>query len=762
MSVMKTSELGQSLPRICDTLHVPKPAGPLSAKNWTRRSFVQSLGGIAAAAGVLVPFEWNVLAAKGAEAPGSSKPVAKDKQRYRAVSWWLTWDDLTWPNEALMEKIRRRADHCAANGVNCCIIFGAHFRWDFMPIWGRLHDLIRFIAEQLHQRQIMLFDHHSSVLTHRPRNQEEALNIWRRNRHHVPFYPSNEAAATLQFNGSRLNDWRMIDVETGQSAYLPAYNAEQYCMNHPAFREAYAQYLKQLRTETGIDGLMSDDGIFYADWRVCGCSHCRKRFKDQFGHSLPPVSDTEFWGNRRSPAFRDWIKMRFATCGDFLADAKQALPTGFPLLTCCSSSDGYAMPAFGMSYQDFIRNCNLVMLEMYGSTPSIQGTWDERIPSQLLHLGIARDHQAACLGLGYGFFPDTAFFVWALNKFLGSDSWFSTLKGRLGAAEKQLAALADDSELVGEGYRWEKAHPQLFAGEVDTDIAVFFSRATRDFYGQCQADYVGDYHASCEQLLSGGVTYEVVTEIPGVSKVRRLILSSATCLSAEQRQQLSEFLKGGGIVIATGPTGHYDEEANPSAKPWLQEFGIACELVEPPRSGGFPPYKDLIPPVKVAECRVRDSVLNQFQDGWFTVSVEKGRLYWRPERIAQKGVASAVIKVLRSGAKEDVVLKGLPANWQVRSYRDGNRLLIQALPAKVGTVMDPELRNAFTNQSIVAKLQYMPLTTELVLEPVGAWHQVLIHSPDLPESRAGIKSTSNTWVVDTTGIRRYFVLECLA
>src|ERR1039458_7709155 len=113
--------------------------------------------------------------------------------------------------------------------------------------------------------------------------------------------------------------------------------------------------------------------------------------------------------------------MRFQTCGDFLVDVQKALPPGFPLLSCCSSSDGYAMPAYGMSYQDFIRACNLVMLGMVGSPPSTAGTWDERIPSQLLQLAIARDHHAACFGLGYGFFPDTAFFVWALNKFLGSD-----------------------------------------------------------------------------------------------------------------------------------------------------------------------------------------------------------------------------------------------------------------------------------------------------------------------------------------------------
>src|ERR1019366_2604977 len=182
----------------------------------TRRNFIKAasatLGGTAIAASVLSPFGWTAATAEAAETDGAS--AKNEKPRYRAVSWWLTWEDLTWPNPELMDKIRRRADHCAASGVNCCVIFGAHFRWDFMPLWGCLHDELRFIADELHQRKILLFDHHSSMLTHRPRNREEALNIWERNRHHVPFYPSREEAAVRQFNGSLVNDWRMLDVKT--------------------------------------------------------------------------------------------------------------------------------------------------------------------------------------------------------------------------------------------------------------------------------------------------------------------------------------------------------------------------------------------------------------------------------------------------------------------------------------------------------------------------------------------------------------------
>jgi len=722
----------------------------------TRRDFAKTAMLLTAGAFSQIP--WTAVSTESAVASAATKDW---KSRYRAVSWWLVWDDLTWPNPELMDKIRRRADQCAASGVNCCVVFGAHFRWDFLPLWDRLHDELRFIADELHQRDILLFDHHSSVLTHRPRTREEALNIWDRNRHHVPFYPSREEARERQYAGSHLNDWRMLDVETGEPIYLPTYNAEQYCMNNHAFRGAYAKYLNKLKADTAIDGLMSDDNIYYADWRACSCQYCRARFKKQYDRDLPPTSDAGFWGNRRSEAFKDWIAMRFQSSADFLIGVKDVFPEGFPLLTCCSSSDGYYLPAYGMSYQDFIKNCNHVLLEMVGSTPALAGTWDDRIPSQLLHLGIARGHSAPCFGLGYGFFPDTAFFVWAVNKFLGSDSWLSTLKGRLGATAAEIATLADDAELVGEGYRWEKEHPQLFVGDVDTDIAVYFSRNTRDYFGQVAGDYSNDYSTSCLDLMRAGITCDVATVPSQYGQIRWLVLSSAVCLSAEEQEALERFLNGGGVVIATGPTGHYDARSNTVSKTWLEKFGIVVELSDPVRPSGFPPYQNFKSPVELARCVVSDSVRHKMNGGWLKVPYGKGQLYWRPERISEKGIAGSVVELLLGRDHSTIQIAGLPAGWRLRQYRDGDRLLIHALPGKVETVLHATLKNHLSGERIVEKVKFTPLDQPLKIKSSAPFSKILLHSPDLAEAREATSAVGQSWQVDATGISRYFILEAV-
>jgi hypothetical protein len=726
-------------------------------RNLTRRDFAKAA--MLLTAGALAPVSWGTPGAKAS--PPLNDRTKESRPRYRAVSWWLVWDDLAWPNPELMDKIRRRADQCAASEVNCCVIFGAHFRWDFMPLWDRLHDELHFIADELHQRNILLFDHHSSVLTERPHNRAEALNLWEHNHHHVLFYPSIEEAAHAQFNGSRLNDWRMIDVVTRAPAYVPAYDAEQFCMNHPAFRAAYATYLQKLKTDVPIDGLMSDDNIFYPGWHACACQYCLARFKNEYGRDLPPTSDTNFWGNRRSAAFKDWIAMRFQSSGDFLAGVKDVFPDGFPLLTCCSGSDGCDLPAVGMSYQDFINHCNHVMLEMTGSTPSLTGTWDDRIPSQLLHLGIARDHNAPCFGLGYGFFPDTAFFVWAVNKFLGSDCWFSTLKGRLGATPAELASLADDPELVGEGYRWEKARPQLFTGQPDTDVSVLFSRATRDNFGQVPADYCDDYSASCLALTRAGITCEVVTDIPDFGRTRCLVLSSVVCLSVTDKTALQKFLSNGGTIIATGPTGFYDEHGDPVSQTWLETFNLAVALDDPVRPGGFPPYKNFKASVKIANCRVSEAAQRKSDNGWLKISVGQGELFWRAQRISAKGIAGSVVDQLRARNRLAVQVENLPATWRLRQYRDGHRLLIHALPDKVEVVLHPTLKNHFINAPIVENVKFDPLTLPLILEPPVPLKRVYLHSPDLARSRDGKMIDQKKWSINLEGVSRYFIVEAV-
>ena len=226
----------------------------------------------------------------------------------RIINWWIDWNDLNWPSTDIKEKIKERAYKAAEANVSCAIIFGAHFRWDYLPYFTILHDHIAAVCEELHKYGIKLMDRHSINLIHRYDTVEEMRHVMLHSGPHLPFSPSREAAKSWQYKGKFLNDWRMTDVRNGKPLYYPQYASEGFCYRNPDFIEAYTEYAKNLISDTGIDGLAAEDAVHYMHYSSCGCIHCREALKKRTGTDLPPIDDSSFWGNWDNPSWKEWIK----------------------------------------------------------------------------------------------------------------------------------------------------------------------------------------------------------------------------------------------------------------------------------------------------------------------------------------------------------------------------------------------------------------------------------------------------------------------
>ena len=165
----------------------------------------------------------------------------------------------------------------AREDVSAAIIFGSHFRWDFMPVIGQLHELIAFVAEELHQYRIVLFDHHSSVLSCNYNPDPGRFNARKTYSNHRQMLISPPDGFLPR---EMLDEWKMKDAD-GMNVFYPQYAAQSFCMNNPDFREAYYAYLRRLVADTAIDGLMSDDAIFplsgcfcpFIGFNVMNCCH---------------------------------------------------------------------------------------------------------------------------------------------------------------------------------------------------------------------------------------------------------------------------------------------------------------------------------------------------------------------------------------------------------------------------------------------------------------------------------------------------------
>ena len=681
---------------------------------------------------------------------------------FRGCSYWITWEYLNWPDPDIEDTIKRRADANAAAGVNLVVVFGMHFRWDYLPIINRVHDLLAFTAEQMHSRGIELFDHHSAVLTHRAHNDEQRRDIWKRNRHHLPFYPDPEFVEKMQFNGSFLNSWRMIGVDDAKPIWMPQYTNEQFCMNNPDFREAYIAYVKKLTADVPLDGLMSDDEVYYPEWRACGCEYCREKFQEKYGQDLPPVTDDSFWSNRENGAFRDWIKFRFETSADFLRLVRESLDSRIQLMTCCSCSDAVICNATGMSAEGFAPSSDLLMLEMCGDIVDPQGRWSFRIPTIMLQLGIAREHDLPCLGLGYGHFRDSFNMAWAIDRFLGADVWLSTLSGRLGQPDSVLKEFPDDSEICDECFLWDKEHEDLFRGEVDTDVAVIFSRPTRDYFSRSQKDYNFAYESVCKILFEANITFEVINRIPEFGCKKVLILPRAACISEDDRKRLEAFVENGGVLIAFGPTGLKNDLGGESEH-WFEKYQISQKLIRTESGNGWPVDND-VDENWVCDCEGKYKGSDIIPSKWVEVSIGKGKLLWQNNGLEDETDNIELVKNIKLTSTPSVEILEVPKNWYVRIYRDGDRVLIQAIPSQVTAKMHPAICNEFSGgRPIINTISFdKPDPAILKVEVKGAVSSAKLHSIDFHDFKIGeISSDKNgsTVLFDLTDATRFVTAE---
>lgn len=680
---------------------------------------------------------------------------------YRAVSFWMDWRFLDWPNEQVHETIVRRCDEMAAADVNTAIIFGTHFRWDFLPILSRVHDLLAFISGQLHQRNIKLFDHHSSVLTHRIRTPEDRRHIRTFNYHHLPFYPDTDYVPQMKYNGSPLNDWRMIDVETGLPIYIDTYRCEQFCMNNPDFRAAYQAYLRQLLRDVPLDGLMSDDGVYYAGWRACGCRYCREKFAAAYGHSLPPVSDSSFWFNRENPAFQDWIDFRYSMAGEFLSIVKQTVGD-LPLMTCCSNSSGQACNTYATSYEEFAPHATLSMLEICGNGVDPNGNWSDLVLGRaMMQLAITRRYALeGCLALGYGFTRAPFEMFWRISRLLGADVWLSTLKGRLVPKCSEIDSLPEEPSLLGNLFTWEKNHEELFNGVSDAKVCVFHSRDTRDHFTRSYYDFEAVYKAACGDLFDANITFDVICDLDEIAKYTCLVLPAAACLSNHPRNALRSFLQRGGILIAIGPTGIRNLRGGVS-EPFLAEFGVDIHVDFPSLPRGYQSAEDVyeLPGI---HCSGAYNGTDVKDNTWATPTVPKGNLYWTPSLNPSGKEVMTISDVLQNHYTEPVqVIEGL-TNWRLRRYRRENRIVLVGMNSNITPTFSKKFALSFGSQPIVESLAYQHPCRRLKIKTAVPITSARLFATEFADPCIGTISPEGTEVsFSCDEIEAFFVVELL-
>ena len=618
------------------------------------------------------------------------KPIMGLTDHRRLVNWWIRFEDLNWPSPDNIDRLKRRAEKMAEANITSAVIFGCHFRWDYLPYFTLLHDHIATVAEELHKYNIELFDRHSVNLIHRYDTPEQMRHVMLHSGPHIPFSPSREAAACWEYKGKRLNDWRMVDVKTNDILYFPQYASEGFCYNNPEFIDAYCDYAKRLVADTGIDGLAAEDPVHYMHFLSCGCEHCRRELKERTGIDLPSYEDRGFWGNWENPAWNEWIDMRFESGKRFFEKLMPHLPKDFPVTTCGSDSAAAGMNGKASDARVFLDGgVNYVHCEWSGNTPPYKhdpvtsnSPISRRLVSSSHHMAVAQENGLRCFTTGYGFTEPTANVIWALNKTLDQDCCFSTLKARLGLPQHILDTLPEEYDVVGKSYAFEKDHPELFIAEHIGQLGVYFSYETRNhtLYGNMTKGYYKDYSGALKLLLQNGISPHTIFSIPKDAKQYPLVLlSGVAAMTEDEKAALRSYLAAGGKVVAVGPSS-IEGCVNSWSIPTKPDIATADDFFDTIEYGVW--HHDA--------KWVSEMELKATKDPYTWQQPAVG-LFYQPHRLDEGNVASEVLDLCRVHCKPLPVQITECDGFAVTTFENNSGIVVQLLAMEYETDIDHHL-----------------------------------------------------------------------
>lgn len=333
------------------------------------------------------------------------------------------------------------------------------------------------------------------------------------------------------------HEWSMISMDDGKPGYFAGYKTYLMCPNNPGFSNYFLKVLKNMLSETKIDGVMLEETAWFA-WNNCVCDHCKKKFKIQTGYNFPERK-SKIWRNEKSAQWRAWVDFRIKSIGEFRQKVKETMNSvrqGM-LYTGCLANELVRHQFNGRDVESAANNGENILF--YESEPSNPWSWLCNFVEAKYYSGFRPAFQ-----LQYNGSKSQKYFSWAFSLTCGHMPWiWKTYIPKL----------------------WEqKWESLLLAKECVTDVALLISSPTKNLYQNGNTKrYVDGYIGWGEALTEAHIAYDSVasTQLNRnlLEKYSVVIMPNIALLSKKEVNILQEYVKSGGTIIATYETSLYDE-----------------------------------------------------------------------------------------------------------------------------------------------------------------------------------------------------------
>lgn len=560
--------------------------------NFSRRNFIKKSALLVTAVGVGNRFHTFAMDSPlHYSLPYDGEVVAPDIpfRPRRVASWWNTLEDLLWSQKSVRDKVKRRAEGFATAHIDTAMNYGFHVRFDFANYFGQMNEYFHAVKEELHQYDIRFIEHYSCNHVQRPRDKAEFDKLHRNHRHHVLLFHDPVAAEHAQYEGHLFRDLFEVDLFDGSRGYARQYQMEAFCHNNPAFLDMHRKYLERLIREVDFDGYEIDDMCDYVGLRSCGCPYCRERFRRDYGHEIPPVTDLTFWGdlskpmlqwgNYENPVFRDWINMKDDSIAGHVAMVKEVIGNK-PLFTCCSSTGPVILNSISLNLERIAGKLDFYMLENVGiSLRSVN--WMEMDAEAMQQKDIACQRgNSPAIALSYTIYPDGGYLGWSLARFWGVANWASTFQHRV--FEEDPADSMETEDMIRPCNDWEIKQSDLnhYESKDFTEVRLVYNYYCRinGWRDESGTEHWTKTKMWSKQLLEHHIGYRILRykELEEgeqlASEKTPLVLDGVACVSGRQFDAIQHYLSRGGILWVSFPFGTHDEKGNVREKPLSVEL----------------------------------------------------------------------------------------------------------------------------------------------------------------------------------------------
>lgn len=366
---------------------------------------------------------------------------------------------------------------------------------------------------------------------------------------------------------------------SGDAFWIPENSEDVWITPYaPEWRKIYMEQIKKIAA-TGIDGIYIDIPYWmthFKGWENTWASfdeYTVKEFKLRTG--IDAMKDFTP-GDWHDPDFIAWVDFRINTLTEFMAEIDRNAKSVNP--ACKTIAEiypgiGEEAPRVGADVFDMYPAVDAIAHEYNVGENSARRTpaeWMEYMIGMYTFRAFADGKPSWMLSYSWDgeekIKPADAIENLMMSQVVaGTNSW---------DARRFVMSGSNDYEARTRIYQWIAANQQLIYAprEGASPVGVYFSPKTRNYFSW---DYTDSYLGMMSLLINHHIEFEIITpRTIDKAKSRIILLPDVRCLSADETEMLSKWVKEGKTLIATGETGRYNEKriANTGEKRFSDQF----------------------------------------------------------------------------------------------------------------------------------------------------------------------------------------------